>query len=772
MVMDMISTDLDELGTEVSDNTEFLFQEFKPTDWFVKQMYEVLKNLIRCTGDQMSFLAFPNGISHYLHGTIIIVQKFEGKRFSTQKLKFSGLLQEEFEQEVRKNLQMNNLEQLNSFCTKPIKINHTSVAIIGVSSFNSVQKSNKDSVLTLGAGLVASALENEHVLSKLSSLQFESNRLSRISRLITAASNFEELLAQMFSEIKLIINAESGGVLLYESENEALVLQKPAFGRKGEKFKSYCLSINTEIKQGMGIAIKVFNTGVPYICNNPKEDPFTNKQVNKMYGVRNFLSVPLIAKGKRIGVLHMINKNNGFTTNDAKVLGQLADHLAVVVDNATLFQQLENKNQLLRHSMEIHNSLIPLVFKGESLTKISERFSEIICRDVIVLDKGFKVRGAKVSHNSAITWSAEGSRFPLDLQESPAFRQMVVSHDLQAKYLPAIPKFGLPRGVLASPIVLGSEVLGHLWVIGDTRPFDTMDYVAVHHLVTILTLKLVQDRIAQSVEERMKRDLVKDLLNGNYHSSDDFLERANNLGFDLREPHQLMVIDIEDINKPNKSEPSSESRRSVIQFIVDMAQLEGYSFLWGILNEQLLMLLPNKGFDPESLTNYLQTKVKHSLPERSVSFGIGRITTGLDDVRVSYHEANMALNVGKKFQKTKNGLYRYHALGVYQLLFTINNETEMFRFAEEVLGSLLRYSSEKQSGLLETLKVYVESGFNKALACEKLYIHINTLKYRLERIQEITLLDLSNSEHLLNIQLALKILEFSGNKLTNMSHGV
>ena len=78
------------------------------------------------------------------------------------------------------------------------------------------------------------------------------------------------------------------------------------------------------------------------------------------------------------------------------------------------------------------------------------------------------------------------------------------------------------------------------------------------------------------------------------------------------------------------------------------------------------------------------------------------------------------------------------------MLLSYDDKEPMKQFMEEVLGSLLDYDTKNKTQLVETLWIYFESGCNMIKAAEELFSHKNTVKYRLQRIQEITGRDLSN----------------------------
>jgi purine catabolism regulator len=94
-------------------------------------------------------------------------------------------------------------------------------------------------------------------------------------------------------------------------------------------------------------------------------------------------------------------------------------------------------------------------------------------------------------------------------------------------------------------------------------------------------------------------------------------------------------------------------------------------------------------------------------------------------------------------------------LSVYRLLFQLEGNAELEAFCREALGPLLDY--EGGGDLLETLEAFCDRLGNLSQTAEKLFIHRNSLLYRMERISQLAGLDMNNPDTRLAVHLALKI---------------
>ena len=605
-------------------------------------------------------------------------------------------------------------------------------------------------------------------------LRKEMDALMRFSKYLSSnTDDLEVVLEKILDELKSIIDVESCGVLLYDHDRKVLVLQKPAFGVSDEQFTSYALSTDTETENGIGVAVKVFLTGKPYICNMTDRDHVTNQQLAKIYGARSSLSVPLVVDNRRTGVIHTINKKNGiFTTDDARLLELLAYQLAIVIENARLFKQLEKKNELLRHSMDVHNKLTRLVLRDKSFDEIISTLARLIGRDIIVQDQFFKILGSHLTGEEEDLQLLEQAMSE-DLWNNRNYRKLMqqVNNFKQAVLFMPFPEGGMDRTRLIAPITLANNILGYVSILENNyQKLGDMEFLAIEHAVTVFTLKMMQSKIAYEAEERVSGDFLDDLLSGSYHSSKDMIQRASYLGCDLSEPCQVICVDIDDFSRHLYKQNGNEGfiarlKRRVFDIVKNLVDEKIPSSMTGMKSDAIVIIAPHpkhKTF-PElaEVAPLIKERVKQMVPEITVSIGIGKACESIEEIKNSYQEARRAIFITRKFGKIDQ-VVTYDGLGAYKLLFSIGDEEDLKQFIDQTIGPILRHDREKKNEvLIKTIQQYIACNFNSQKTADSLFIHINTLKYRLQKIQNIAGIDLNDPETRLNFQLALKALEIN-----------
>jgi purine catabolism regulator len=110
-------------------------------------------------------------------------------------------------------------------------------------------------------------------------------------------------------------------------------------------------------------------------------------------------------------------------------------------------------------------------------------------------------------------------------------------------------------------------------------------------------------------------------------------------------------------------------------------------------------------------------------------------------------------------------ILRYDELGIYKVISEICSEGDVSKYIPQSILKLIKSDKSKSSMLLNTLSVFIKNNQHIKLTANELFIHPKTVSYRLDQIKEIGSIDLKNTDELLEIQFALKILMFQEKQL-------
>lgn len=145
-----------------------------------------------------------------------------------------------------------------------------------------------------------------------------------------------------------------------------------------------------------------------------------------------------------------------------------------------------------------------------------------------------------------------------------------------------------------------------------------------------------------------------------------------------------------------------------------------------------------------------------------VNIGIGTVVSTVKDLARSFKDAQVALEVGKVFDTEKN-IINYETLGIGRLIYQLPS-TLCEMFLQEVFkrGSLESLDRET----LMTIQSFFENNLNVSETSRKLFVHRNTLVYRLEKIKKLTGLDLREFDHAITFKVALMVKKYMNSKPT------
>lgn len=614
----------------------------------------------------------------------------------------------------------------------------------------------------------ADRVENAALILKLDRASNDLEALGLISSVMSLTADFSTILGQCIEQIKNVIGADSGGVLLFEPASNKLVLQRPAFGADRENFSGYALEVPDKERPGMGAAVRVFITGHPYISNSPSEDPVSKRDLVEKYGIHCSLTVPLAVDNRRLGVLHLVNRHRGsFNSEDARLALILASKLAVVIDNARLFANLETKNRLLQRAIDIHNQLTRIVLEGKGIEAITVTLAQLLNRPVQVEDQC--LRPLAFGRPPGSRAMAAG---PETIREEVLFDPEIQKHfaGLQNGQRPlSFPNWdrhGLSAPRVMAPIRVGGETLGYVSVLASEGGFEDLDFVAVEHAATVYALQFMQIKVACEVEEKIRGQFVEDLVYGRLDEG-DILQRALYLGYDLRNFYQVMIVHVNtgstggtDTDKVITRDFSGLSEKA-LKVIRQCTRDQGFHFIAARTNP--LLVLIETGAGPQKhrvhdLAAIILQRVKEDLGALAVTVGIGGPAKGVKDLRLSYKQAEKAFRIAGRLKWT-NVVVPFDSIGVHRVFLHVDRREILRDYVMETLGAILDYDRERKGNLMATLRAFIDCNFNLQKTAQHLFIHLNTLKYRMQRIREIGDLSLDNPNQRFNVQFAIKILD-------------
>lgn len=260
---------------------------------------------------------------------------------------------------------------------------------------------------------------------------------------------------------------------------------------------------------------------------------------------------------------------------------------------------------------------------------------------------------------------------------------------------------------------------------------------------------LIKDQTGKTIE----KELIETILLGNIEHTEGIINQAAVAGYDLTRSQQVIIFT--ELSLKRDIEKSKSFQRITQQLIHDGFMYYHVKVLSLLSSEGIIVLVPYMKEDQLLLIlGNVMERVVVRLMDIPIQIGVGNISNNLSQVKKSLEQAQQALKFAA-LEGKPNAIVTYAKLGALKLLLKIHDRQELESFYQETLGPLLTYDQKVGSNLIDTLVVFLKENGQAVKAAEKLFIHRNTLKYRLQRVEGILDLDLSDSDARITIQIAL-----------------
>ncbi|MET7685937.1 helix-turn-helix domain-containing protein [Streptomyces sp. NPDC005423] len=283
------------------------------------------------------------------------------------------------------------------------------------------------------------------------------------------------------------------------------------------------------------------------------------------------------------------------------------------------------------------------------------------------------------------------------------------------------------------------EILGVLALVDARDEADEHTVLALEHAAASLAPELAHLRNLAEVELRLHRELVDDLLAGTDEASAN--ARYEAVGHDLHRSHYIVVV-----QWPNRTADDSFA-----QTVGQAASGVGMRSLLTRRSDHVVLVA-----DDRPHARALYEALARETGTRSGTIGVSAPCDSLDDIPHHYEEARRAMDV-RRHSRERYGTTFFDELGLYRILGPGNDYRELETFVQEWLGQLIDYDSRHHTAMVETLSRYFDCGGNYDETADSLAIHRSTLRYRLQRIRDISGNDLANVEDRLNLQVATRV---------------
>src|SRR5277367_5682970 len=330
--------------------------------------------------------------------------------------------------------------------------------------------------------------------------------LSEIGEEVNASLDLDEVLARTAALIKRHIDYEIFGVLMLEGDGTYLTHRFAVGYPPG-------LAENLRVPFGQGISGTAAATGQPVRVADVSKDP---RYINAIDSVRSEMAVPLMFRGKCVGVLDIQSRHlDYFTREQQSIMTLLASRLAVAIENARLFQRVRAQAETLLLLNEVGRETSSILDVEELLRRAAEQIKRVIDYQILSLmlyDEAQKVfrHRLDVKHGQRVQGKMRVAVSEGIVGAAATLKEPVIVPDVTVdpRYVMVNPE---TRSELAIPMMHKGKVIGVLDLESPQLNYFTEDHVqTLSILAANLAVSLENARLYEQVardEARLDRDL-------------------------------------------------------------------------------------------------------------------------------------------------------------------------------------------------------------------------------------------------------------------------
>ncbi|HYB29752.1 MAG TPA: helix-turn-helix domain-containing protein [Solirubrobacteraceae bacterium] len=305
---------------------------------------------------------------------------------------------------------------------------------------------------------------------------------------------------------------------------------------------------------------------------------------------------------------------------------------------------------------------------------------------------------------------------------------------------------------------VADATVGRLRMRTSDRPVDA----SVLRLVTTLIASEVERvRAPERASEEAATGFQRAVLEGRIQGRDDLIARGKELGTDLGAGGAVVIV------RAHPRNPTEEDwRRRMLALAARGARSVAPGSIAASSGEEasgeVAVLVPDAdGEVGRRVVSAVLRELESGLPGFAFAIGRSRRTEDPLDLGRARNEALLAANVVEgEPERSELG---YEETGTYQLLLPyMTDPAELRRFYDDTVRPLVSYDEQYETDLLGTLSTFLECDANVNATASRLITHRHTVRYRFERVRELTGLDVSSTDGREKLSLGLKAMRVLG----------
>lgn len=426
-------------------------------------------------------------------------------------------------------------------------------------------------------------------------------------------------------------------------------------------------------------------------------------------------------------------------------LGDVSYHILNFLNN--------HKAEQLYYALHVHNEFSDMLIKGFSLSSIVEQLGYFLKRPVLLLNH----RGEKLAfgHDFRKNSMQQTQKEIIEkICENKVAAQEGTSFNIPSD---------LDKTIKTFPIQTQRKQPSILAIIdAQSLPYPSSQ-LAIEQACNVISFTLIKEQAIEENARLYKNNFFADIIEGRINSENEIVSRCNFYGLETELKTICIVCNIDPKEEEHGSmhdheKMVSELHNSIYDLLEDElinTNIKGTLFT---KERYFVMLIQFEQYTDEEtaiIQALLEGTQAHVADDISLSFGISNQVQSSKNIPVAYHEAVEAINSG--YDMKMETFIRFYKVREIKELLSMIPQSNLRELYENTLKTLAYPNSKEDEELLRTIQVFLDSQCEISETSRKLFIHRNTVKYRIEKTEAITELTFQDPSDSLRVRVALLI---------------
>jgi len=394
-------------------------------------------------------------------------------------------------------------------------------------------------------------------------------------------------------------------------------------------------------------------------------------------------------------------------------------------------------------------SLLEAFLSGEGLNKIVDTASQLIGNPLIVIDLSFKVLASSTIENiTDLLWMDNVKKgycsyeFIAELTKLEALKK---GRKTKRPFEVTCPISPIKK--VAFKIDVKGKTVGNILLLECQKQIDIDEYDFLILISDIISKELGKKQFYENTRNVLSEEILYDLLENNIDNKKVIKERLKTSPLVFSTHIFVLVIDISNF----------ELKQSVYTRYLSPNLLKLFPMSSSIYYNGDIVLINDREQFVENQTR--KDKIRNFLSENNLKMGISSEFSSIEDCNIYYHQAITALQVGSILRDEKY-IYQHEDIQPYNFIYKSKDQLLKEDFYNTSIYILKKYDDKNSSELYKTLYIYLKNNHSMTKASAEMFIHRNTLRYRLEKIVELIGIDLDKNDNSFKLYYSYKSIDF------------